>query len=152
MYISLDIGLGITTLIGGVSNPPEALRSIALFILTSILPAVWVFIFASKHRVAEVLTIYLHRAALLYLVIMSYIVLQVLEETRPMWYYILATCLFVLSQLAWFLLGRVICKVTCIFFDLLLTWISWYFSLSLCRALIREWMVLSLPLCWRQQL
>ena len=39
VYISLDIGLGITKLIGGVSTPPEALRSIALFILTSIWPA-----------------------------------------------------------------------------------------------------------------
>jgi hypothetical protein len=38
VYISLDIGLGITTLIGGVSNPPDALRSIPLFILTSIWP------------------------------------------------------------------------------------------------------------------
>jgi Chitin synthase export chaperone len=38
VYISLDIGLGITQLIGGVSTPPEALRSIALFILTSIWP------------------------------------------------------------------------------------------------------------------
>ena len=39
VYISLDIGLGITTLVGGVSNPPEALRSISLFILTCIWPA-----------------------------------------------------------------------------------------------------------------
>jgi len=89
VYISLDIGLGITTLIGGVSNPPEALRSISLFVLTSIWPAATAF---------------------LYLVIMSYIVLGILKETRPMWYYTLATALFALSQLAWFLLGRVICK------------------------------------------
>jgi len=89
VYISLDVGLGITTLIGGVSNPPEALRSISLFILTSIWPAVTAF---------------------LYILIMSYIVLRVLNETKPMWYYILATSLFVLSQLAWFLLSRVICK------------------------------------------
>jgi len=89
VYISLDIGLGITTLIGGVSNPPEALKSIPLFILTSIWPAATAF---------------------LYLVIMSYVVLRVLNETRPMWYYVLATALFILSQLAWFLLSRVICK------------------------------------------
>lgn len=43
---------------------------------------------------------------------MSYIVIQVLNETRPMWYYILAAALFILSQLAFFLLSRVICKVT----------------------------------------
>jgi len=89
VYISLDIGLGITTLIGGVSNPPEALRSISLFILTSIWPAL---------------------TALLYFIIMSYIVLRILNETRPMWYYVLAAALFILSQLAWFLLSRVICK------------------------------------------
>jgi len=89
IYISLDIGLGVTTTIGGVSSPPEALRSIALFVLTSIWPAV---------------------CAIAYLVIMAYIVLHVLNETRPMWYYVLSACLFVLSQLAWFLLGRVICK------------------------------------------
>ncbi|KDR85909.1 hypothetical protein GALMADRAFT_52946 [Galerina marginata CBS 339.88] len=89
IYISLDIALGVTDVIGGVSSPPESLRSIALFVLTSIWPGV---------------------CAILYLGIMSYIVLHVLNETRPMWYYILAACLFVLSQLAWFLLGRVICK------------------------------------------
>ena len=42
---------------------------------------------------------------------MVYIVVRVLNETKPMWYYILAACLFILSQLSWFLLGRVICKV-----------------------------------------
>ena len=51
------------------------------------------------------------RCALLYLGIMVYIVLRILNETKPMWYYILAACLFILSQLAWLLLGRVICKV-----------------------------------------
>jgi len=89
VYIALDIGLGITTTIGGVSSPPESLRSIPLFILTSIWPAL---------------------TALLYFIIMLYIVLQILNETRPMWYYVLAATLFVLSQLAWFLLSRVICK------------------------------------------
>lgn len=39
VYVSLDIGLGITTALGGVSNPPEALKSIFLFVLTSIWPA-----------------------------------------------------------------------------------------------------------------
>jgi hypothetical protein len=42
---------------------------------------------------------------------MTYIVLRVLNETRPMYWYALAALLFVLSQLAWFLLGKVICKV-----------------------------------------
>jgi len=89
VYIALDIGLGITTTVGGVSDPPESLRSISLFILTSMWPAL---------------------TALLYFVIMAYIVLKILNETRPMWYYVLAATLFVLSQLAWFLLSRVICK------------------------------------------
>ncbi|TFK37362.1 hypothetical protein BDQ12DRAFT_713488 [Crucibulum laeve] len=50
-----------------------------------------------------------HRTAL-YLLIMSYIVLKVLNETRPMWFYLLSAALFVLSQLDWFLLSKVICK------------------------------------------
>ena len=54
----------------------------------------------------------LYRTVLLYFIIMSYIVLKILNETRPMWYYILAAALFILSQLAWFLLSRVVCKVT----------------------------------------
>jgi len=41
---------------------------------------------------------------------MTYIVLRVLNETRPMYWYALAALLFVLSQLAWFLLGKVVCK------------------------------------------
>ena len=113
VYISLDIGLGITTLIGGVSNPPESLRSISLFILTSIWPALWVFVdfFFISNGVNKSESFIYNRTALLYFLIMSYIVLQVLKETRPLWYYILAATLFVLSQLAWFLLNRVICKV-----------------------------------------
>ncbi|PPR03972.1 hypothetical protein CVT24_008320 [Panaeolus cyanescens] len=89
IYFSLDTALGISGVIGGVSSPPDALRSISLFVLTSIWPGV---------------------TAIAYFVIMTYIVLRVLNETRPMWYYTLSAVLFVLSQLAWFLLGRVICK------------------------------------------
>jgi hypothetical protein len=89
-YISLDVALGITTAVGGLSSPPESLHSIPLFVLTSIWPAA---------------------CAIVYLILMTYIVLQVLNETRPMVYYILSAALFILSQLAWFLLNRVICKV-----------------------------------------
>ncbi|KAF5338207.1 hypothetical protein D9611_014602 [Ephemerocybe angulata] len=39
----------------------------------------------------------------------SYIVLRILNERRPMVYYLLAALLFALSQLAFFLLGRVLC-------------------------------------------
>ncbi|KAF5341052.1 hypothetical protein D9611_006152 [Ephemerocybe angulata] len=38
-YVSLDIGLGVTELIGGVSSPPEDLKNIPLFVLTSVWPA-----------------------------------------------------------------------------------------------------------------
>jgi len=42
---------------------------------------------------------------------MAYIVLGVLREIRPVVFYVLAATLFVLSQLAYFLLSEVICKV-----------------------------------------
>ena len=42
---------------------------------------------------------------------MLYIVLGILNEFRPVWYYILAAVLFVLSQLDYFLLNKVICNV-----------------------------------------
>ncbi|KII91413.1 hypothetical protein PLICRDRAFT_105350 [Plicaturopsis crispa FD-325 SS-3] len=87
-YISLDVGLSITHVFGP-SSPPQALGSIPLFVLTSIWPGA---------------------AALIYLGIMTYIVLAVLNEVRPMWYYILSAILFILSQLAYFLLSKVICK------------------------------------------
>jgi len=38
IYISLDIALGITTVIGGVSDPASDLRSIALFVIMNIWP------------------------------------------------------------------------------------------------------------------
>ena len=50
-------------------------------------------------------------AALLYFLIMFYVVLGMLHEVRPIWYYVLAGVLFVLSQLDYFLLNKVICKV-----------------------------------------
>ena len=50
-------------------------------------------------------------AALLYFCLMLYIVLGMLNEFRPVWYYILAAVLFVLSQLDYFLLNKVICNV-----------------------------------------
>ncbi|KAJ7233098.1 chitin synthase III catalytic subunit [Mycena rebaudengoi] len=88
-YIAFDIGLGVTQTIGGVSSPPSALGNIPLFVLTSIWPAATV---------------------VLYFALMTYIVLAVLNEVRPMWFYILSAALFVLSQLDYFLLSKVICK------------------------------------------
>jgi hypothetical protein len=88
IYISLDVAQSITSTFGP-SNPPGALHSIPLFVLTSIWPGA---------------------AALLYIALMTYIVLAILNETRPMWFYLLSGALFILSQLAWFLLGKVVCK------------------------------------------
>ncbi|KAG7091436.1 hypothetical protein E1B28_010472 [Marasmius oreades] len=90
VYVSLDIALGITKTLGPTENPSE-LRSIALFVLTSIWPAA---------------------SALIYFVLMIYIILGVLNEIRPVWFFILAAGVFVLAQLAWFLLGKVICRRT----------------------------------------
>ncbi|KAJ3835157.1 chitin synthase III catalytic subunit, partial [Lentinula raphanica] len=64
-YIAFDVALGITTALGP-SNDPSELRSIPLFVLTSVWPAA---------------------ASVLYFALMAYIVLAVLNETRPMWYY-----------------------------------------------------------------
>ncbi|KAJ3800022.1 chitin synthase III catalytic subunit [Lentinula aff. detonsa] len=87
LYIALDVALGITQTLGPSSNPKELL-SIPLFIMTSFWPLL---------------------AAILYLSIMLYIILAMLKESRPTLYYILAGVAFVFSQLAWFLLGKVIC-------------------------------------------
>ncbi|KAJ3746423.1 chitin synthase III catalytic subunit [Lentinula detonsa] len=87
LYIALDVALGITQTLGPSSNPAELL-SIPLFIMTSFWPLL---------------------AAILYLSIMLYIILAMLKESRPTLYYILAGVAFVFSQLAWFLLGKVIC-------------------------------------------
>jgi hypothetical protein len=48
-------------------------------------------------------------AALLYFILMVWIVARVLRETRPLVYYFLAAILFILAQLAYFLLSRPIC-------------------------------------------
>jgi len=87
-YISLDVGFTFTSVFGP-SNPPEALHSVPLFVLTTIWPGA---------------------AALLYFSLMLYIVLGILNEVRPMWYYVLSAILFVLSQLDYFLLNKVICN------------------------------------------
>ena len=43
---------------------------------------------------------------------MTYVVVGFLHELRPMWYYITAAILFVLSQLDYFLLNKIICDVS----------------------------------------
>jgi len=88
LYISLDVAFSFTTVFGP-ADPPQSLRSIPLFVLTCIWPGA---------------------AAILYFAFMAYIVLGVLKEVRPMWYYVISFVLFVLSQLAYFLLSKIICK------------------------------------------
>ncbi|EIW74498.1 hypothetical protein CONPUDRAFT_85925 [Coniophora puteana RWD-64-598 SS2] len=87
-YISFDVALTVTHVFGP-SNPPAALHSTPLFVLTNIWPGA---------------------AALLYFGIMIYIVLGILNEVRPVWLYVLSAILFVLSQLAYYLLSKVICR------------------------------------------
>ncbi|KAH9958376.1 chitin synthase III catalytic subunit [Lactifluus volemus] len=86
-YISLDVALTITNTFEP-GNPKDSLHSTALFILTSIWPGA---------------------AALLYFILMTWIVSSVLRERRPLVYYVLAAVLFIFSQLAYFLLSRPIC-------------------------------------------
>jgi hypothetical protein len=38
VYIALDVAIGVTDTIGGLSSPPERIRSIPLFVLTSMWP------------------------------------------------------------------------------------------------------------------
>ncbi|KAG7092368.1 hypothetical protein E1B28_008727 [Marasmius oreades] len=90
-YISFDVALGVTRTIGTPNGDPLDLHSVPLFVLTSIWPG---------------------GAAILYFLLITYIVLAVLREVKPMLYYAMAAALFVLSQLAWFLLGRVMCSVS----------------------------------------
>ncbi|KAG6815363.1 hypothetical protein H0H87_002593, partial [Tephrocybe sp. NHM501043] len=87
-YLSLDTALGVTDAIGALANLPDSLRSISLFVVLMIWPLLCV---------------------VLYIALMTYIVLVVLHVHHPMVFYALSTLLFVLSQLAWFLLGQVLC-------------------------------------------
>ncbi|CAE7215978.1 unnamed protein product [Rhizoctonia solani] len=95
-YISLDTAFTWTGAFrlgtGGASGEPvENLTNIPLFVLTSVWPAA---------------------AAFFYFVIMCYVVLGVLREMRPFIYYLAAAFLFVLSQLGYFLLSKIICRST----------------------------------------
>ncbi|QRV74345.1 Chitin synthase III catalytic subunit [Ceratobasidium sp. AG-Ba] len=95
-YSSLDTAFTFTNAFrlgsGGASGEPvENLTNIPLFVLTSVWPAA---------------------ATFLYFVIMAYVVIGMLREYRPFLYYLGAALLFVLSQLAYFLLSKIICRRT----------------------------------------
>jgi len=42
MFIALAVAFGFTSAFGGLSNPPDILRNIPLFVLTSIWPGAYV--------------------------------------------------------------------------------------------------------------
>jgi len=88
-YIALDTAFGLTTVFQ--SHPPQELRGVAMFILTSIWPAATV---------------------LVYFAIMSYVIVHTLKEVKPLLWYGLSFGLFVLSQLAFFLLSGVLCRAS----------------------------------------
>ncbi|KAJ3576672.1 hypothetical protein NP233_g267 [Leucocoprinus birnbaumii] len=77
MFIALATAFGFTSAFGGVSNPPDALQSIPLFVLTSIWPAV---------------------SAVLSFVVISWVVLHILHERRPFWIYMGAAIAFIVAQ------------------------------------------------------
>jgi len=87
-YISLDVALTISSTFEP-GTPRDSLHSIALFVLLSLWPGA---------------------AALLYFILMIWVVVVVLREMRPLIFYALAGLLFILSQLAFFLLSRPICS------------------------------------------
>ncbi|CDO76680.1 hypothetical protein BN946_scf184305.g12 [Trametes cinnabarina] len=109
-YIALDVAFTFTHTFGP-SDPPQNLHSIPLFVFTSIWPGASVL--SLPRLPVSVLTLLApprSSAALLYLLVMAYVVLGILNEIRPMWYFLLAAILFVLSQLDYFLLNKVICN------------------------------------------
>jgi hypothetical protein len=88
-YVSLDTAFGLTTVFQ--SHPPEEIRGVAMFILTSIFPAATV---------------------LVYFAVMAYVVVHTLKEVKPLVWYGLSFVLFILSQLAFFLLSGVLCRAS----------------------------------------
>ncbi|KXN86845.1 Chitin synthase export chaperone [Leucoagaricus sp. SymC.cos] len=77
LYISLDTAFGFTSAFGESSTPPDALRSVPLFVLTSIWPGA---------------------AVLISLGIISYVSLGILHERRPFWIYVGAIVVFIVAQ------------------------------------------------------
>jgi hypothetical protein len=106
LYIALDTAFGYTSVFQ--SDDPAALNNIGLFVLTSIWPGAYV---VPEHSTRDFYWHSMDRAAIIYFLLMVYIVLGVLREVKPIWFFVLSFALFVLSQLDFFLLNKVICKV-----------------------------------------
>ncbi|KZT57175.1 hypothetical protein CALCODRAFT_524061 [Calocera cornea HHB12733] len=92
LYISLDTAFAFTKVWQPANATQRAdLQNITLFVFLDIWPPAAAFVF---------------------FVVMSSIVMCILRELRPILLYLLTAVLFVLSQLAYFLLNRVICERT----------------------------------------
>ena len=108
-YISLDVALTITSALEP-GNPKQSLHSVSLFVLTTVWPGVCVLL--SIPLVPRMTPDVTRSATLLYFTLMVWVVARVLHEMRPLVYYILAAILFILAQLAYFLISRPICNGT----------------------------------------
>jgi len=144
MFIALAVAFGFTSAFGDLSNPPNTLRNIPLFVLTSIWPGAYVSAFHT-FSVTQIDFFENRSSALISFILVSYVVLCVLCERRPFWIYLGAIIAFVVAQV--FRLSPVgvsICKVCVNFlnFDCM--------NLVLCRALITGLTGPLLPLSWRQ--
>jgi hypothetical protein len=89
-YISLDVALTISGAFGP-SNPPLDLKSIPLFVLTSIWPPF---------------------AAVVWFLMMCYVVVVILREQRPLWFVAGAAILFAVAQVIYFLVNKLICHAS----------------------------------------
>jgi len=85
-YISLDTALLFTSAFK--STPPQALRNVALFVLTNVWPGV---------------------AIILYFLLMTWVIIGVLREKKPMIYLILAFVTFAASQAVYLVANKPLC-------------------------------------------
>jgi len=88
LYISLDIAFGWTHAFAP-GNPPQALKNVPLFVLTTVWPGA---------------------AILIYTGIMVFVVLRILRERRPILYFLVAFALFAIAQVMYFEVSKYICK------------------------------------------
>lgn len=96
MFIALAVAFGFTSAFGGLSNPPDVLRNIPLFVLTSIWPGAYVSVLDTLSIIRNIFD---HSSTLLSLTLLSYVVLCVLCERRPLWIYLGAVIAFIIAQI-----------------------------------------------------
>jgi len=88
LYISLDTAFGWTKAFGP-SNPPQALKNIPLFVLTTVWPGA---------------------AILAYFLIMMFVILRILRERKPLLLFLGAFVAFAAAQVIYFEVSKYICK------------------------------------------